>query len=196
MSTDRMSLKKQQRKIELEDIAFKLFCEKGIKKTSVDEIVDRANVAKGTFYLYFKNKQMLVDELILREAIQLINDAIRSIDKDDMTNMSVDDKVIAIVDYIMAYFKDNPMFLEFIHRDLYRGILSSEKRNHIIMLMTQKANMDIDVNTDVFEKKLYLIFQLLGSSMYNAILFKKPYEIDDIKPVIYDTVRCIIKMPM
>ena len=36
--------------------AFKLFTEKGIKDTSIQEIVDNANVAKGTFYLYFKDK--------------------------------------------------------------------------------------------------------------------------------------------
>ena len=36
--------------------AFKLFTEKGMKDTSIQDIVDNANVAKGTFYLYFKDK--------------------------------------------------------------------------------------------------------------------------------------------
>ena len=31
--------------------AYKLFTEKGIKDTSVQDIVDNANVAKGTFYI-------------------------------------------------------------------------------------------------------------------------------------------------
>ena len=30
---------------------FKLFTEKGINKTSVQDIVDNSNIAKGTFYL-------------------------------------------------------------------------------------------------------------------------------------------------
>ena len=33
--------------------AFKLFTEKGMKDTSIQDIVDNANVAIGTFYLYF-----------------------------------------------------------------------------------------------------------------------------------------------
>lgn len=37
--------------------AIKLFKEKGYYKTSVDEIVDNAGVAKGTFYYYFKQKE-------------------------------------------------------------------------------------------------------------------------------------------
>ena len=38
------------------DTSFKLFTEKGIKHTSIQDIVDNAGVAKGTFYLYFKDK--------------------------------------------------------------------------------------------------------------------------------------------
>ena len=40
------------------------FTDKGIKNTSIQEIVDNANVAKGTFYLYFKDKYELQDILI------------------------------------------------------------------------------------------------------------------------------------
>ena len=40
-----------------------LFREKGLKAVSVDEIVQSAGVAKGTFYLYFKSKDNLLEEL-------------------------------------------------------------------------------------------------------------------------------------
>ena len=36
--------------------AFKLFTEKGINNTSISDIVSSAKLAKGTFYLYFKDK--------------------------------------------------------------------------------------------------------------------------------------------
>ena len=41
---------KNEKEHRLLDTAFKLFTEKGIKSTSIQEIVDNANVAKGTFY--------------------------------------------------------------------------------------------------------------------------------------------------
>ena len=41
--------------------AFKLFTEKGMKDTSIQDIEDNANVAKGTFYLYFKDKYEIRD---------------------------------------------------------------------------------------------------------------------------------------
>ena len=41
--------------------ALHLFSEKGIKKTSIQDIVHDAGIAKGTFYLYFKDKYELQD---------------------------------------------------------------------------------------------------------------------------------------
>jgi len=39
--------------------SIQLFEQFGYKKVSIDEIVQKANIAKGTFYLYFKNKEEL-----------------------------------------------------------------------------------------------------------------------------------------
>ena len=49
---------KENKKNRLLDTGFKLFTEKGIQNTSIQDIVDNANVAKGTFYLYFKDKKL------------------------------------------------------------------------------------------------------------------------------------------
>ena len=50
------------------DTAYKLFTQKGIKNTSIQEIVDNADIGKGTFYLYFKDKYELRDVLIYRKS--------------------------------------------------------------------------------------------------------------------------------
>ena len=47
---------KKQKKDALLNTAFELFTSKGITDTTISNIVDRAGVAKGTFYLYFKDK--------------------------------------------------------------------------------------------------------------------------------------------
>lgn len=48
---------------ELKDAAQRLFLEKGFSSTSVAEIVKLANVAKGTFYLYFQTKEEVLAAL-------------------------------------------------------------------------------------------------------------------------------------
>ena len=61
--------------------AFKLFTEKGIKDTSIQDIVDNANVAKGTFYLYFKDKYEIRDILIAKKSHKLFKEALQELRK-------------------------------------------------------------------------------------------------------------------
>ena len=58
------------------DNAFKLFTQKGVKDTSIQEIVDNADVAKGTFYIYFKDKYEIRDILIESKSKKLLNNAL------------------------------------------------------------------------------------------------------------------------
>lgn len=53
------------RRSELMSAAETIFLEKGFVATSVDEIVRKADVAKGTFYLHFRSKDDIL--VALRE---------------------------------------------------------------------------------------------------------------------------------
>jgi len=44
--------------------ARELFAQKGFDLTTIDDITERADVGKGTFYYHFKNKHRLVSELM------------------------------------------------------------------------------------------------------------------------------------
>ncbi len=48
----------------LYDCSVQLFQEKGYDQVSVDEIVKKAGVAKGTFYIYFKKKSDIILEML------------------------------------------------------------------------------------------------------------------------------------
>lgn len=51
---------KEEKRCDIALSAIALFCEKGIQQTSIDQIAKSAGVAKGTIYLYFKNKEEIV----------------------------------------------------------------------------------------------------------------------------------------
>ena len=55
---------KKQKNTTLLQTSFELFTEKGFTKTTISDIVNRAGLAKGTFYLYFKDKYDLRDRLV------------------------------------------------------------------------------------------------------------------------------------
>jgi AcrR family transcriptional regulator len=51
-----------------------LFSQYGIKKTTIDEIVKRANIPKGTFYLFYDSKEMLLFDIIMEEQETIHNE--------------------------------------------------------------------------------------------------------------------------
>lgn len=52
------------KKKKVADAALKLFQEKGIQQTSVQDIIDSANISKGTFYNYFATKNDCIAEIL------------------------------------------------------------------------------------------------------------------------------------
>jgi len=57
----------------LKDEAKKCLAQYGIRKTTVDELVKRVNIPKGTFYLFYESKERLLFDVILQ-----FNDEIQS----------------------------------------------------------------------------------------------------------------------
>ncbi len=60
-----------EKQMEILKAAVDLISERGFERTTVDEIAARANVGKGTIYLYFKNKEEIFIA-ILENGIQAI----------------------------------------------------------------------------------------------------------------------------
>ena len=56
---------KKKKKEALFNTAYELFTTKGINATAISDIVEKAGVAKGTFYLYFKDKYDIKNNLPL-----------------------------------------------------------------------------------------------------------------------------------
>jgi AcrR family transcriptional regulator len=62
--------KPEVRKAEIMDSAQHLFNTKGFDQTTIEKILQRINVAKGTFYYYFKSKNDILNAIIEREIEQ------------------------------------------------------------------------------------------------------------------------------
>jgi AcrR family transcriptional regulator len=63
-------MEKEARRAQVLQHAKRIFARKGYHRTNVADIISRARIARGTFYLYFENKKDLFEELleqVLRE---------------------------------------------------------------------------------------------------------------------------------
>ena len=99
--------KGERRKNELVQIAYKKFLEKGYEQTSVDEIIEAAQIAKGTFYYYFQSKEQMLEEVVemmLEKGAERAAEVLYS-------TLSIPEKIVSI---ILAY---RPMVNETVIQD-------------------------------------------------------------------------------
>lgn len=189
-----------EKKQRLLDTAFSLFTDKGIKNTSIQDIVDNANVAKGTFYLYFKDKYELQNILITTKSEKLFNDALNALHKNYIQNFS--DQIIFIINYIIDEFKKKPLLLKFISKNLSWGIYNKslikiyekgENNETSFYNLFLKGVKENNIKLENPEVTLFMIIELVSSTCFSSILEKRPLPIDEYKPYLYDAVRQFIK---
>ena len=198
-----MKKDKEEKEKRLLNTAFRLFTEKGIKETSIQEIVDNASVAKGTFYLYFRDKYEIRDILIVKKSQKLFEDSLKSLRKNYISDFS--DSIIYIINYVIDELTKNPLLLKFISKNLSWGVYNKAVLNiydktgndtnneltlHDLFINGIKENNIKLSNPDV---TLFMIIELVGSTCFNSILYKEPLPIEEYKPYLYKTIRNLIK---
>lgn len=195
---------KQHKRLSLLNTAFELFTTKGVNKTSISEISEQAGIAKGTFYLYFKDKYDIRNKLISHQSSLVLSKAL-----DSLGNEHYEDKYsgleyfkntfIFIADNVINQFTENKSLLTFISKNLSWAIFKKA-------LTAGSADESIDfrdtyysliersgVNFKEPEIMLFMIIELISSISYSAILYNDPLDIDGLKPYLYNTINYIIE---
>lgn len=100
--------------------AYELFSKKGIQKTAIDEVVKRAEIAKGTFYLYFKSKYDLLDMVIIEKSEQLIKILINKLKEKNNTELLTPvEQLLFFTDLVLGAIEE--------HKNIFY-IISEKKR--------------------------------------------------------------------
>lgn len=192
----KLELNKKQKKESLLESAFTLFTTKGIQKTSISDIAEKSGVAKGTFYLYFKDKYDLRNMLISHKASQLFHNADQALMKENITDIT--ERIIFIANHIINQLNENKMLLGFISKNLSWGIFKSA-------LISPGDDSDINFY-DIYKKLIYntdcqfkdpeimvfMLIELISSTCYSSILYNEPVDIEKLKPYLFDSIRDII----
>ncbi len=193
----KLEINKKLKRESLLESAFSLFTSKGINKTSISDIVQQSGVAKGTFYLYFKDKYDLRNMLIAKKAAQLFRKADDELSQTDINNIF--DEVIFIVNSIINQLCDNPSLLSFISKNLSWGIFKTslihptdDDELYFYNIYTRITNRT-DVQFKNPEIMLFMITELVSSTCYSAILYSEPVDIEELKPYLFDGVRGIME---
>lgn len=115
----------QDKKEEIFRCGKELFSTKGFKDTSVSDIMKRAGLATGTFYLYYPSKDALFMEIYIEENTKLKRKIMDSVDleADPMEVM----KQVNMLNY--QGMMENPFLKEWYNKDIFNKIEQNFRKN-------------------------------------------------------------------
>uniref|UniRef100_UPI00359F6719 TetR/AcrR family transcriptional regulator n=1 Tax=Streptococcus ferus TaxID=1345 RepID=UPI00359F6719 len=120
-----MASKKEQ----ILDKALHLFLEKGFDKTSISDILDSLDIARGTLYYHFESKEAIMDAIIARQAQKVIQKVEKIVDDH---SLPVYDKLFAL--FAAMNFSDlngGQQMIDYLNQP--QNALFHEKNNQIIV---------------------------------------------------------------
>lgn len=187
---------KQQKRDSLLESAFSLFINNGFSKTSISDIVNQAGVAKGTFYLYFKDKYDIRNNLIAHKAGQVFHAAYTELQNHpELTDFEA--QLLFIADHILDQLSVNHNLVLLLSKHLSWGFV----KNSLIYTSTKDAPSIHKVFEEMLAKSkhtyktpelmMYMILELVGGASYNAILYNQPVTLGELKPHLYETIHGI-----
>lgn len=156
----------------------------GIRRTTVDEIVKRVNIPKGTFYLFYSSKELLLFDVIQEQHERINQKLYQAISDVAGSSCSVEN----VTDVIFEFYKmteEMPIFkligsaeIELLVRKLPREVVEAHLRDDtdtiekMFSLFPVKKEGDIKVMSAAFHAIYYATLHKaeIGEAQYDEAL--------------------------
>lgn len=193
----KLEANKKRKKEALYNTAFELFTTKGLAKTTISDIVAKAGVAKGTFYLYFRDKYDIRNNLISHKTCELFFQAHEELKKTELH--SFEEQLHFIIDYILDVLSKNHSLLLFIAKNLAWGVfkgafdekMPDEDYDFYESYLQLLAKSNVTYKNP--ELMLFTIIELVGATCYSCILYQQPVSLEEYKPYLHKSIDRILE---
>ena len=190
--------KKLEKKTKIIETAYQQFRNVGIGATAIDDVVKAAGIARGTFYLYFRDKSDLIDQLILYKSAETMKEILLQVRRQrgaagdnffaavraglelyvDFLEQHRD--ILAVLDKnIAACMREFPNFYDEEFREIYGGVLNRFS--------------EAGIPREEATRTIYLVISMIDSVCVDAILFSRPYPLEEIRASALDDAMTIIR---
>lgn len=146
----------------LKEEAAKCLAQFGIRRTTVDEIVKRVKIPKGTFYLFYQSKELLLFDVILEQHDMIEKRMMDEFSKIDLSSVSVE-QLTDVIFHFYQITEENPILnilnsdeVELLARKLPSEVLASHLEHDHTMVdelfaaLPMKQEVDINSITSAF----------------------------------------------
>lgn len=190
-------LKKKQKQDALLKSAYELFTNKGVENTSISEIAKNAGIAKGTFYLYFKDKYQIRDQLIAQKSVAVLQSAIRSLHEKEIHG--TEEKILFVVDHIIDLLQNNKNLLVFISKNLSWGLFKQvmmDGADATVLSSRQILSAFFEESNREYkdpELLLFMVTEFASSLCHSSILYDEPMPINELRPHMMSALKGVIR---
>lgn len=187
---------KQQKRTSLLDTAFKLFTTQGVSKTSIAEISQKAGIAKGTFYLYFKDKYDIRNKLASSKTQDLFFAAYLAVRQNQITGFPA--QLHFMIDHILNALKSDSQLLIFVSKNLswnvFQAALEQKMPDRDVRFYDKYLQL-IEEGHQAYEHPdllLFSVIELASSTCYNCILYQQPVPLEEYIPYLHKSIDGIL----
>ena len=196
----KVSEKQQNKRTNILDAAYELFIEKSFNNTSIDDVVKSAGIAKGTFYLYFKDKHDLMERIIIRKSALILRYVLEELMKKKETcKMTFSEQMLFITEKIVDYLEEHTEIITLMGKNFSSCLnyFSTIEDDELKSMLSELVHENIENGFSEQEtlKRIYLIVTLVGSVCYDSFVFESPFKISEIKPLLFKSVESVISEP-
>lgn len=190
--------KKTEKKMKILDTAFSLFKDYTVTSIAIDDIVKAAGIARGTFYLYFKDKNDLLEQIIIYKSTEYMKTVLRK----TISGKLSDEKEFYVrlrvfLNCFIDFLTENRDMLPIMTKnlssciknlpDLYDDEIKSFYEYVLSFMET------IGYSPKMAHMTIFIVIDMVGSVCSDAILHQKPYPIDEIRETVIESAICIFK---
>lgn len=192
----KLEANKKKKEDALYNTAFELFTTKGTNKTTISDIVEKAGVAKGTFYLYFKDKYDIRNKLASHKTKDLFYDAYQSVRQKQISGFPA--QLHFMIDHILDALRKDSQLLIFVSKNLswnvFQAALDEQMPDREVKFYDKYLQL-IEEDHQAYEHPdlmLFSVIELASSTCYNCILYQQPVPLEEYMPYLHRSIDGIL----
>lgn len=190
--------KKIEKKMKIIDTAFSLFRDHSVSATAIDDIVKAAGIARGTFYLYFKDKSDLLEQIILYKSTEYMKEVLKNTLAEPINeNTDFFGKVKLFLNSFIDFLIANKEILPVMTKNISSCIknlpefFDPEIAKHYESLIAYMQ--ELGYTPENAHITAFIVIDMTGSVCADAIMQSKPFPIEVIRGIVVDSAISIIK---
>jgi Transcriptional regulator len=136
----RREREKEERRQSILQAAREVFLEKGFFRATMDDVAERAEVSKGTLYLYFESKETLLAHLLL-EGLDSLYSYLEEAFAPDRP-LTADERLCRLGWAYLRFFQEEPHYFRFlmaVNGERFREAVTPEMYQEVLETSMERA---------------------------------------------------------